>query len=96
MNTEEKIIQMLEESHRRGHDESFNETAALVSRLHRRRWRRRAKRMANSMSAAIVAAAVVMALTWIPVSECSSYKTSQAGGSPLADCQLIHQMLNHA
>lgn len=93
MDNEEIITQLLEGSHLRGRRESLPGIVALVGRLHGRRWRRRATRRANLLSSVFVVVVAAMSIAWYPAPEYSSYKTSQHGQSPEADCQLLHQMI---
>lgn len=80
MNTEEQLVQLLDVS-------------CHASKSTRLRWRRRAAHVANGISLVVVLLAIGVAMASVPVPEYSSYKTSQAGGSPEADCQTIHQMI---
>lgn len=95
MDNEEIITQMLEGSHLRGRRESLPGIATLVGRLHDRRWRRRATRRANLLSSVVVLVVAAVSIAWYPAPEYSSYKTSQQWGTPEADCQLLHQMIEH-
>jgi hypothetical protein len=93
MNSEEKIIQMLEGSRQRGNRATVDEVDLLVRHLHVSRWRRRANRVANALSTLVVFLAAGLTMAWTPIPEYSSYKTSQGGSTPEADCQMLHQMI---
>lgn len=93
MDNEELITRLLEESHSRGKRESADAVVGLVGQLRHSRWRRRANRLANLKTVVVVAIAAGVALACVPVPEFSSYRTSQAGSSPEADCRTIHQMI---
>ncbi len=95
MNNEELITRLLEESHRRGKRESADEVATFIGHLRDNRWRRHANGLSNLLSVTVIAFAAAISLACVPVSEFSSYRTSQAGGSPKADCQTIHQVIEH-
>lgn len=94
MSNEELITRLLEESHCRGRRESADEIALLIDHLRTSRWRRRAKWLANLKTVMVVAVAIGISLACVPVYEFSSYRTSQPGSSPEADCQTLHQMIN--
>lgn len=94
MNTEDNISWMLDESHLRGSSANA-ELEAFACRLGNRRWRRLTSRVANILSVAIIVLAAALSLSWFPAPEYSSYKTSQPGSSPQADCLMLHQIIEH-
>lgn len=92
MENNDIITQMLETSHRR-HRDSAATTSALANLLNNRRWHRRTTRAANTLSVMIVLLAAGFAMTWVPMPEYSSYKTSQNWSTPQADCLMLHKVI---
>lgn len=91
MDNEEMILQMLEESHRRGRA-SVEEVVDLAGMLGGG-WRRRANRVANALGLVVVALSAVMAVAWTPEPEYGSHVSSAEVSTPAADCAALRQMI---
>ena len=93
MDKEEKIVQWLETSPRRGVGKNAADAMQLVKRINDKRWSRQVSRIYNLLTLLLLLVVMQNAVAWIPEPEYSHYCSSQATRTPEGDSQILHQML---